>query len=87
MVAFLVFAIFGTYTRRVSVSGEISTYPREANVYSSVQGVVIKQFVTVGQEIKAGSPIYQIDVSKSTRSGVVSDNQRRDIDSQLSRIA
>ena len=87
IVAFLAFAILGTYTRRVSVSGEISTYPREANVYSTVQGVVTKQFVTVGQEIKAGSPIYQIDVSKSTRSGVVSDNQHRDIDSQLSRIA
>lgn len=85
--AFLAFVITGTYTRRVNVTGEISTYPREANVYSGVQGVVVKQFVTVGQEIKAGEPIYQIDVSKSTRSGVVSDNQRRDIDSQLSRIA
>ena len=36
--------------------------------------------------ITAGAPIYQIDVSKSTRSGVVSDNQRRDIDDQLARI-
>lgn len=87
LVAFLTFVISGTYTRRVNVTGEISTYPRAANVYSGVQGVVIKQFVTEGQEIKTGAPIYQIDVSKSTRSGVVSDNQRRDIDGQLSRIA
>lgn len=87
LVAFLTFVISGTYTRRVNVTGEISTYPRAANVYSGVQGVVVKQFVTEGQEIKTGAPIYQIDVSKSTRSGVVSDNQRRDIDSQLSRIA
>ena len=28
-----------------------------------------------------------IDVSKSTRSGVVSDNQRMDVDNQLTRIA
>ncbi|NXZ90132.1 HlyD family secretion protein [Serratia fonticola] len=85
--AFLTFIIAGTYTRRVNVTGEITTYPRAANVYSGVQGVVVKQFVIEGQLIKAGEPIYQIDVSKSTRSGVVSDNQRRDIDGQLTRIA
>lgn len=84
--AFLAFVIAGTYTRRVNVTGEISTYPRAANVYSRVQGVVVKQFVTEGQIIKSGAPIYQIDVSKSTRSGVISDNQRRDIENQLERI-
>ncbi|OKB64663.1 colicin V secretion protein CvaA [Serratia marcescens] len=86
-IAFLTFAIAGTYTRRVNVTGEISTYPRAANVYSAVQGVVVKQFVTEGQVITTGAPIYQIDVSKSTHSGVVSDNQRRDINSQQARIA
>ncbi|HBQ7493259.1 HlyD family secretion protein [Serratia marcescens] len=87
LIAFLTFVIAGTYTRRINVTGEISTYPRAANVYSAVQGVVVKQFVTEGQVIAAGAPIYQIDVSKSTRSGVVSDNQQRDIDDQLARIA
>ncbi|WP_413713107.1 HlyD family secretion protein [Serratia marcescens] len=86
-IAFLTFAIAGTYTRRVNVTGEISTYPRAANVFSAVQGIVVKQFVTEGQVIAVGAPIYQIDVSKSTRSGVISDNQRRDIDGQLARIA
>ncbi|OKB64591.1 colicin V secretion protein CvaA [Serratia marcescens] len=87
LIAFLIFVIAGTYTRRVNVTGEISTYPRAANVYSTVQGVVVKQFVTEGQIVTTGAPIYQIDVSKSTRSGVVSDNLRRDIDGQLARIA
>lgn len=85
LIAFLTFVIAGTYTRRVNVTGEISTYPRAANVYSAVEGGGQK-FVTEGQVITAGAPIYQIDVSKSTRSGVVSDNQRRDIDDQLARI-
>lgn len=84
--AFLVFIIAANYTRRVNVTGEISTYPRVANFYSGVQGVIVKEFVTEGQVIKTGTPIYQIDVSKSTRSGVVSDNQRRDIDDQLERV-
>lgn len=86
IISFILFVTLGTYTRRVNVSGEITTYPRAANVYSSVQGVIIKQFVTEGQEVKLGAPIYQIDVSKSTSSGVVSDNQRHDIDIQLARI-
>ena len=84
--AFLTFIIAGTYTRRVNVTGEISTWPRAANVYSSVQGVVVKQYATVGQQISAGSLIYQIDVSQSTRNGVVSENQRQDINNQLKRI-
>lgn len=84
--AFLTFVIAGSYSRRVNVSGEVSTWPRAVNIYSGVQGVVIKQFVYEGQSLKRGDPIYQIDVSKSTRSGVVSDNQRRDIENQLVRV-
>ncbi|CAI2415369.1 Colicin V secretion protein CvaA [Serratia plymuthica] len=56
-------------------------------MYSSVQGVVVRRFVNEGQIIKIGDSIYQIDVSKSTRSGVVSDNQRKDIEDQLGRIS
>jgi membrane fusion protein len=84
--AFLIFVIAGSYTRRVNVSGEITTFPRAANVYSGVQGVIVKQFVSEGQNIKAGTPVYRIDVSKSTRTGVISDNQRKDLDKQLERI-
>ncbi|WP_434462213.1 HlyD family secretion protein [Serratia plymuthica] len=87
IIAFLVFVIAGTYTRRINVTGEITTYPRAASVYSSVQGVVVRRFVNEGQIIKIGDSIYQIDVSKSTRSGVVSDNQRKDIEDQLGRIS
>lgn len=84
--AFLTFVIAGTYSRRVNVSGEVTTWPRAVNIYSGVQGFVVSQFVYEGQSIKKGDPIYQIDVSKSTRSGVVTDNQRRDIENQLVRV-
>ncbi|EAP2899559.1 HlyD family secretion protein [Salmonella enterica] len=84
--AFLTFVIAGTYSRRVNVSGEVTTWPRAVNIYSGVQGVIVRQFVHEGQSIKKGDPIYQIDVSKSTRSGVVTDNQRRDIENQLVRV-
>lgn len=84
--AFLLFIIEGTYTRRVNVVGEVTTWPRAVNIYSGVQGFVVNQFVHEGQMIHKGEPVYQIDVSKSTRSGVVSENQRRDIESQLVRV-
>ncbi|EHA9229008.1 HlyD family secretion protein [Salmonella enterica subsp. enterica serovar Glostrup] len=84
--AFLTFVIAGTYSRRVNVSGEVTTWPRAVNIYSGVQGFIVRQFVNEGQSIKKGDPIYQIDVSKSTRSGVVTDNQRRDIENQLVRV-
>lgn len=83
---FLAFIIVSSYTRRINVSGEITTFPRVANLYSSVQGVVVKQFVTEGQIIEMGASVYQIDVSKATHSGVVSENQRRNINNQLERL-
>ncbi|MGO2155365.1 HlyD family secretion protein [Serratia sp. BW106] len=86
IVAFLTFVIAGTYTRRVNVSGEITTWPRAVNIYSGVQGFVVNQFVVEGQEIKSGDPVYQLDVSKSTSSGVVSDNQRVVIENQIAHV-
>ncbi|EMQ6423341.1 HlyD family secretion protein [Salmonella enterica] len=87
LTVFITFVIMGSYTRRVNVSGEITTWPRPVNIYSSVQGFIVKQFVTEGQEIRKGEPVYQIDVSRSTSSGVVSDNQRKDIENQIVQIA
>ncbi|ELX6092091.1 HlyD family secretion protein [Salmonella enterica] len=87
LTVFITFVITGSYTRRVNVSGEITTWPRPVNIYSSVQGFIVKQFVTEGQEIRKGEPVYQIDVSRSTSSGVVSDNQRKEIENQIARIA
>jgi membrane fusion protein len=86
IVALLVFSITGNYTRRIKVAGEISTYPRTVSLYSGVQGVVVEQFVRVGQNIKVGEAIYKIDVSKVSQSGVVSVNQRQEVKSQLARI-
>ncbi|MRT55152.1 HlyD family efflux transporter periplasmic adaptor subunit [Enterobacteriaceae bacterium RIT693] len=83
---FLVFVITGSYTRRVNVSGEITTLPRTANIYSAVQGVVVKQFVREGQTVRKGDPIYQIDISKSSLNGVFSENKKKDIQNQLARV-
>lgn len=37
----MTFIISGSYTRRINVQGEISTWPRPVNVYSGMQGFVV----------------------------------------------
>lgn len=74
------------YTRRVTVIGEITTWPRPVNIYSGVQGFVVERFVTEGQIVKKNTPLYQIDVSKSTRNGVVSTSHRSDILNQIRQV-
>lgn len=51
--------ISGSYTRRINVQGEISTWPRPVNVYSGVQGFVVKQFIKEGDSIRKGEAVYQ----------------------------
>lgn len=84
--SFLFFVITKDYTRRVTVSGEITTWPRPVNIYSDVQGVVVDRFVTEGQSVKKNTPLYQIDVSKSTRNGVVSIRHHADIMNQIRQV-
>lgn len=85
-ITFLVFIMVGTYTRRINVTGEVTSSPGPARIYSGVQGTVVQQFVSQGALINKGAPVYRIDVSKSTSRGVVSDNQRKDIENQLLRV-
>ncbi|EBV5086407.1 HlyD family secretion protein [Salmonella enterica subsp. enterica serovar Ball] len=84
--SFLFFVITEHYTRRVTVNGEITTWPRPVNIYSGVQGFVVKRFVAEGQTVKKDSPLYQIDVSKSTQNGIVSTSHRSDIMNQIHQI-
>ncbi|EBV8366026.1 HlyD family secretion protein [Salmonella enterica] len=84
--SFLFFVITEDYTRRITVSGEITTWPRPVNIYSGVQGFVVERFVTEGQIVKKNTPLYQIDVSKSTRNGVVSTSHRADILNQIRQV-
>ncbi|MGJ8526065.1 Colicin V secretion protein CvaA [Halomonadaceae bacterium LMG 33818] len=86
MLILVIFIVFGSYTRRADVSGEVTTWPRATNIVSGVQGVIDKQYVQQGQNVQAGDPVFSIDVSKSTTAGNVSVSERRDIEDQISRI-
>lgn len=79
--------IFGTYTRRLNVAGEITTQPRAINLFSPQQGFIINTHVKVGDEVKKGEPIYQLDVSQTTQSGNVTEKNIEAINNQIKYIS
>ena len=82
----ILFLSFGGYSRRVMVSGEIVSDPRGVSIFSSQQGYITGQYVHPGDHIKKGQTLYQIDTSKKTSSGIVSDNQKAYIARQMSTL-
>lgn len=86
IIAFLSFLIFGNYTRRINIYGEIITTPRSINVFSPQQGFISQRFVEVGDVVKKGQNLYQIDVSRVTDTGKVSANTRLALENQLQHV-
>ncbi len=86
LIILLLFLIFGNYTRRINVYGEVITNPHPINIFSSQQGFVSKNFVKVGDVVKKGQKIYQIDFSQTTESGKVSTNTKHALESQLTQV-
>lgn len=72
VVSLLMFLIFGSYTRRVNVSGEIVTLPHTINLFAPEQGMITRLMVHDGEDVAPGTPLYQLDVSRVTRSGNLS---------------
>lgn len=87
IVLLLLFLTFANYTRRINVNAEVITQPYTINLFSPQQGVISRLLVQNGQQVEAGMPLYQIDVSQVSQSGNVStstldaiNKQRRQLD-------
>ncbi len=72
MLSLLLLLIFGSYTRRINVSGEIITLPHTINLFAPEQGMIARLLVHNGQVVKAGTPLYQLDIGRVTRNGSLS---------------
>lgn len=83
---FTLMITYGTYTRRVTVSGEITSLPRAINIYSDIQGVITNRYISNGMKVNQNDPLFRIDVSKSNNKGNISAQQRDDILKQISQI-
>lgn len=67
--------IFCSFTQRIDVNGEVITLPHSVNVYAPQQGFIVSQYVKVGDLVKKGQPLYEIDISRDTTTGNVSSVQ------------
>ena len=79
----LIVIIFCNYTRRVNVTGEVTTIPRAVNIFSPVKGFVSHIQMSVGDLVRKGDTLYQVDVSQTTRSGNVSENMLHSVQQQI----
>ncbi|WP_241648732.1 HlyD family secretion protein [Rosenbergiella collisarenosi] len=83
---FLAFIFLGNYTRRINVTGEVTTLPRPARIYSPTQGVITQIFKQEGDEVRINDPIMRIDTNTSINKGTVSSFQRAEIESQITTL-
>lgn len=83
MIILILFLIYGDYTRRINIYGEITTFPRSVNVFSAQQGFISERFVDVGDVVMKGQRLYLLDVSRVTETGKVSVNTRLALENQL----
>ncbi|MBZ7472859.1 HlyD family secretion protein [Klebsiella grimontii] len=73
LLALILTLTFCNYTQRIDVRGEVITLPHSINVFAPQQGFVVKKYVNIGDTIEKGSPLYELDVSRSTVNGNVTD--------------
>lgn len=83
LIAFITAIIFCKFTQRIDVKGEVITLPHSINVFSPQQGFIIKQYVKIGDLVKKDQPLYEIDVSRNTTSGNVSEAQIESINEKI----
>ncbi|HFX6959150.1 TPA: HlyD family secretion protein [Klebsiella oxytoca] len=72
LIAIVLSLIFCTFTQRIDVRGEVITLPHSVNVFAPQQGFVVNLHVKVGDIVKKGQPLYELDVSRNTIGGNVS---------------
>jgi len=83
LVTLICTVVFCTFTQRIDVRGEVITLPHSINVYAPQQGFVVSQSVNVGDIVKSGQALYEIDVSRTTTTGNVSTAQKEVINEKM----
>lgn len=69
VLALIVFACWGTYTKKVVVAGQLAPATGVAKVHSPQSAVVVKRLVQEGEAVKKGQALYLLSTEKQTSSG------------------
>lgn len=73
-ITMLCFIIICDYTRRINVEGEIISQINPVTLFAPQAGYISGVNVQAGDQVKKGDRLYQLDVSRVTASGSVSEN-------------
>lgn len=85
-VILIMVVISGSYIRRIIVEGEVVTQPRVINIFAPRQGFIARTLVQIGTVVTRGTPLYQLDVSRVTRSGNVTITATEAIERQIVQV-
>ncbi|WP_330983308.1 MULTISPECIES: HlyD family secretion protein [Enterobacterales] len=83
LTALLIALFFCHYTQRIDVRGEVITLPHSINVFAPQQGFVVHQWVKVGDLVSKGDKLYELDISRTTINGNVSDTTTTAINEKI----
>ncbi len=67
----IIFLVWGEYTKRSTVKGQLIPDKGLVQVYTTTAGVIIEKHVFEGQTVKAGDVLYKISTARHTGAGNV----------------
>lgn len=68
-IALVCFAIFGSYTKRSTVTGELTPVGGFAKVFPTQNGIVIEKHAREGQAVQAGDVLYVLSLDRPGSAG------------------
>jgi multidrug efflux pump subunit AcrA (membrane-fusion protein) len=74
------------FPKKISGSGIVEASTRNISIGSHVSGIVARVFVTVGQRVKLGDPLFVLDIRKQQADLVVKEAALKEATSRLTRL-
>lgn len=73
----VIFFMYGSYTKKTSVQGQLIPNRGLVKVYSIDAGIILKKYVEEGQNIKKGDVLYEISLERIGTQGDIQDGQSK----------
>ncbi|WP_165889134.1 HlyD family secretion protein [Mannheimia granulomatis] len=84
--AFILFIVFGSYTRREKVVGELVMQAHPIILSAPKSGYISESYIEAHQQVKKGDPLFKITLDRITHSGNINVNSILSLKSQISAI-
>lgn len=86
ILAFVIFIIFSSYTRREIAIGELVMQAHPVLISASKSGYISESYIQPNQEVKKGDPLFKIKLDRITDSGNINLDTINALNTQISAI-